>query len=354
MALTSLDERDLLLPLYDGAREDPPWEVFLRRLKARTGATHVNLMVRPAHLAHLPPMRRAVTEAQAYPSPDYAVLDELGIVPLERLRPNRVYALEEMLELENTALSRKQREALKDAEIAHARMIRVVTGGGHEAWLVLFHVRKPFSAGDSALLSSLAPHLASTVTAYAELAVQQLRLAMAEDALALLGIGQAAFDREGKVIAADALATALLELGAANRLQLPGAKAQELAGACATLAGKAASARETVCLPDRATPDMLLRPGDNGAVVYGALRQPQRPGTRNAARIVARLLGVSEREAALADAIGHGESIVDAGAALQLTPETARNYTKRIYAKTGASGQADLVRMLLSGLAPLA
>jgi len=354
MALTSLDERDLLLPLYDGVREDPVWETFLRRLKARTAASHVSLMVRPAHLAHRPPLRRAVTDAMAFPSPDYAVLEELGVVPLERLRPNRVYALEEMLELENTALSRRQREALKEADIAHARMIRVTTGDGHEAWLVLFHVRKPFTAGDSALLSSLAPHLASAVTAHAAMAVQRLRLAMAEDALALLGVGQAALDRDGRVIAADPQAEIMLELAPGNRVALAGGKAQELGLACAALAGQPAGARETLRLPDRTAPDLLLRPGVTEDMVIGAVRAPQRKASRHAARIIARLLGLSEREAALADAIAHGASIVEAGGALQLTPETARNYTKRIYAKTGASGQADLVRLLLSGLAPLA
>ena len=63
---------------------------------------------------------------------------------------------------------------------------------------------------------------------------------------------------------------------------------------------------------------------------------------------------MSIREAALAEAISHGRSIIEAGAELQLTKETARNYSKRIYAKTGASGQADLVRLLLTGLAPFA
>jgi DNA-binding CsgD family transcriptional regulator len=35
-----------------------------------------------------------------------------------------------------------------------------------------------------------------------------------------------------------------------------------------------------------------------------------------------------------------GETIVEAGRRLRLTSETARNYSKRIYAKTGAAGQA--------------
>ncbi len=45
---------------------------------------------------------------------------------------------------------------------------------------------------------------------------------------------------------------------------------------------------------------------------------------------------------------------MEAGLALGLTVETTRNYSKRIYGKTGATGQADLVRLILSGLAPLA
>lgn len=47
-------------------------------------------------------------------------------------------------------------------------------------------------------------------------------------------------------------------------------------------------------------------------------------------------------------------SIVEAGARLRLTPETGRNYSKRIYAKIGAKGQADLVRRVLTGLSPFA
>jgi DNA-binding NarL/FixJ family response regulator len=49
-----------------------------------------------------------------------------------------------------------------------------------------------------------------------------------------------------------------------------------------------------------------------------------------------------------------GLELVPAGLDLGLTPETTRNYSKRIYAKTGTRGQADLVRLVLTGLAPFA
>jgi len=47
-------------------------------------------------------------------------------------------------------------------------------------------------------------------------------------------------------------------------------------------------------------------------------------------------------------------SIVEAAEAHALTVETARYYSKKIYAKTGARGQVDLVRNILTGVLALA
>ena len=51
-------------------------------------------------------------------------------------------------------------------------------------------------------------------------------------------------------------------------------------------------------------------------------------------------------EARLALALSRGMSIAEAAVELGLTLESARTYSKRIYAKTGARGQADLVRFI--------
>ena len=66
------------------------------------------------------------------------------------------------------------------------------------------------------------------------------------------------------------------------------------------------------------------------------------------------LFGLSPSEARLAWAIAQGMSISEAAADLGLTVETARNYSKKIYAKTGARGQAELVRNILTGVLALA
>lgn len=290
--------------------------------------------------------------------PDFDKLSSLGLIPYAALRPNRVYALEEMLDFDDPDTPSRQRAALKEARIAHARFIRIASRSENNAWLILLSERKPFDADDSALLSSIAPHLAVALDTLGELGAQQLRATIAEQALEMLGIGQMALDREGRVILTDSLAAKLLGTRGGARLNLPAETTQTLAEGCAAMMKAPSSARRVIDLDKTDLRHMLLRPLPSpmgtAIVAIGTVRQPQKQKRGAPPRVVAQLLGLSEREAALAEAMSRGESILEAGAQLQLTPETARNYTKRAYAKTGATGQADLVRQVLTGLAPLA
>jgi DNA-binding CsgD family transcriptional regulator len=59
-------------------------------------------------------------------------------------------------------------------------------------------------------------------------------------------------------------------------------------------------------------------------------------------------------EARLAWAISQGLSIADPAQSLGLTIETARKHSKKIYAKTGTRGQAELVRLILTSVLALA
>jgi DNA-binding CsgD family transcriptional regulator len=361
MAIAATDERDLLVPLIEGIHERPVWGTFLKRLLARTRATRIALVIRFGPATGLGPLMRAASSSPALPEPNFERFSELGLIPFGAQRRDRVYALEEMLSVDNPEMRGAQRRLLAEAQVADARFIRVMARGEHDLWLILLQERIEFGAGDSALLSSLAPHLAAATHTLAEFHALRLRLAMAEEGLALLGVGQAGLDRDGKVIAGDATFAAALDAHAGERPALPLRGAQALADACAELADGSPPARRVIVAADAEGSDLLLRPaspvGDglpSTVVATAALRGAHRDEASGRARVIARLYGLSDREAALAEAISCGVSIVEAGAALHLSQETARNYTKRIYAKTGVSGQVDLVRLLLSGLAPLA
>jgi len=364
MALGTIDERDLLLPLFTGIDEDPLWETFLRRVLARTRAQRIHLFIRPGGMAGMPPIQRTI-RAQGYAPREVTfnleTFSEVGLLPFASLRPHRVYSLEETTLPESPEAIRRQRAVLDSTSVAHARFIRITARGDHNAWLVLLHDRLDFGASDSALLSSLAPHVALALTMLMEMRGLRLRATIAEEALALIGVGQAIFDADGRVVLSDPIAAEELDIQSTGRPQIRASAAQALNAACRELSKAQPAARRTVQFDDRLGKSILLRraPIDVGAALsgnysVGLVRQPMRKDTGSAASVAATTLGLSIREAALAEAISRGLSIVEAGAQLQLTQETARNYSKRIYAKTGTSGQADLVRLLLTGLSPFA
>lgn len=64
--------------------------------------------------------------------------------------------------------------------------------------------------------------------------------------------------------------------------------------------------------------------------------------------VVARLFGLTDSEARLASALARGDSLGEAAEAMGVTVSTARTYLKQVFAKTGASRQADLIRMILT------
>ena len=370
MASTSADQRELFLPLIEGIQEEPPFGLFMRNLVARAGARRAFMLVELANAA--PDQDVAVIHvmsprAALEPHLDFRRLHELRLHPFGRLRPERVYALDEMLDYDNPEQLVVQRAALDEMGIRYARWLRVSAGGAADAWLVLVRLREDFSAAAVATLSAIAPHLASALRTLVALNAQRLQAAMAQSALARLGVGQIALDASGRVMAADPQAELLLTFapepgnGAGRRLALLPEAVRAVEQACIALADGSVNAVQVVRIDARRGIELLLRRADlilpetaARPQIIGVLRRDLREEPSAGATVLQAVHGLSPREAALAQALSCGEPLVEAGQALGLTVETTRNYSKRIYGKTGAAGQADLVRMVLTGLTPLA
>lgn len=370
MAVLSADHRELFLPLIEGIHESPPWGLFLRNLVARMHARRAFLIITLADaLPDQPPcVIHVAAPRAAHEAPlDFRRLEALRLHPYGALRPGRIYALDEMLDYDDRAQLAVQRAALAEMGIRYGRFLRVSAGGAADAWLVLVREREDFSGSAVAVLDAVAAHIAAALRTLAALIEQRLLTALATAALGRLGVGQLAFDREGRVMAADALARATLPLVAdpggrpGRRLQLRPDAARRLESACSLLATDDQTlpvvigvdeARETHLLLRRS--DLVLPEPSARPAVIGVVRQGLREAARAAIRTLAQRHGLSANEAALAHALSLGEALAEAGARLHLTEATARNYSKRIYAKTGTRGQADLVRVVLTGLAPLA
>ena len=357
MAFLSTDQRELYLPLMEGLLEDPPWQRFLANLLQRTGARRAALALAPPGSAEPGLTVRAdAARAASDPPLDLVRLAALGLFPGIAMRTARVYTLGEMLDFDRPAHLGAQRAALGAMRINHARAVHVAAASGGDAWLLLTREREDLGAADSALLAALAPHLTAALTVRAALGRAELRAGIAESALVLLGIGEVAFTASGQVLAADPEAERQLAFradpGPLRRLQLLPETARALEAACQALTEASSENRRLIPLGTR---HLLLRPAPSGsgAAVIGVIRSESSALPANAAPILAAIHGLSPREAALAIGLAQGETILEAGGRLGLTPETARNYSKRLYAKTGTSGQAQLVARVLGSLAPL-
>lgn len=361
MAFLSTDQRELYLPLMEGLLEDPPWQRFLGNLLQRTGARRAALaLAQPGSPEPTLTVRADAARAALDPPLDLARLAALGLFPGTAMRTGRVYTLGEMLDFDAPARLGAQRSALGAMRINHARAVRVGSAGTGEAWLLLTREREDLGAADSALLAALAPHLAAGLAVRAALGKAGMRAAMAESTLALLGTGEIALTASAAVLAADPVAERQLAFtadpGPLRRLQLLPETARTLEAACSVLAGAAPDERRLIPLGERNPRHLLLRPAPQGlgpAAVIGLVRSTAHGTRPHAARVLAAVHGLSPREAALAIGLAQGETILEAGRRLGLTPETARNYSKRLYAKTGTSGQAQLVALVLGGLAAL-
>jgi len=370
MAALSADHRELFLPLIEGIHESPPFGVFMRNLVARMVARRAFMIITLANAApeQAPSVIHVAAPRAAQEDPiDFRRLDALRLHPYGALRPGRIYALDEMLDYDNRAQLAVQRAALADMGIRYGRWLRVSAGGAADAWLVLVREREDFSGSAVAVLDAVAAHLAAALRTLAALIDQRLQTALATAALGRLGVGQLAFDGEGRVMAADRVAEAAVTLvpepggRPGRRLQLRPDAARRFESASAALARDPQALAQVLRIDEARGIDLLLRRSDlmlsepsARPAVIGVLRDASREPARSAIRTLAARHGLSANEAALAHALSLGESLADAGARLHLTEATARNYSKRIYAKTGARGQADLVRIVLTGLSPFA
>ena len=102
---------------------------------------------------------------------------------------------------------------------------------------------------------------------------------------------------------------------------------------------------------------MLVVPGTGQAAAIGLVDIPQSGDAAERASgrasVLMELFGLAPAEARLAAALADGATIADAAAALGLTVETARNYSKRVFAKSRTHGQPDLIRAIMGSLARL-
>jgi len=332
MALTSNDETDLLLPLFGGLEEKPAFATFLARLRRRTGAELVDLVI----------------ENEREESAGTALLPTDPVLR-SALRPFRTYTQAEL--------------GTEANGYADARIVMFPLPDGSRGWLILARTR-PCSAADSALLSNLVPYVRSVVATGKQILREHAASTLDAEGLERSGCGWALLDADLRLLAIEdrtrhrlagltgsppVFGERLRGIDKRSERQLAEASRSEGTARTAILLHEP---RIEAVLEGIASGSELTRAYPTAALIaWCRFEIPDKPQRIDA---FAGLRDLPRREAELAIAMADGLSIAEAGEQMGLTLETARNYSKQLYAKLGVRGQGQLVRLVQQSGAMLA
>jgi DNA-binding CsgD family transcriptional regulator len=359
-----LDDSGLLASLHEGMFQQPLWHDFLDRLRGRLQAAHVSM-------AFDPPNETTLVELHNSGGKPLNLNDIIGIrradnlTPDQAMREGRVYALAELIAPDDAASQSWRNEVLLPLGIEDLRAVRVAEASGVNVWLVCAGRR--FSPSAATLLTALAPHLRIAMRNFVALEREKLRSSLASEAFGRLNFGWLTLDARCRILDMTTHVeqlfqrNGLLRRGRYDRLTPASPDLdRELTALVKDFAQDADARPRAINLSRDPWTDMLVAPfrgqstAAGGAPVAIVYLSGDRSSQADRCEQLVELFGLLPSEARLAWEIAQGIPIAEAAANLNLTVETARNYSKKIYAKMGARGQAELVRIILSSVLAIA
>lgn len=356
-----IDDDGLLQSLHEGMFETPLWHGFLDRLLGRTGGRLTALTFRSVDGEGDVRLHAAAPSGSAV-SPAVTLGTAPDPLPYQSMRPGRAYALEELLDPLDAAHRAFQETVLQPHGLSHMRSIRVSEPGGIDLWLSVAGGRTIGSA-TGALLTALAPHLRIALRTHATLERERFRASVTTQAIERLKMGWLTLDAQCRILEATPNVEQLfqwgmlLRRGRYDRL-IPSAPAidRQLTALVKSYGATGEGRSQAFRLSQDPWVDMLVTPAHEQALA--GHRRPvaiiyvsgDRRSQEARCEQLVELFGLLPSEARLAWMLAQATSIAQAAEALGLTIETARNYSKKIYAKTGARGQAELVRIVLTSV----
>lgn len=367
MTISLQDNYAILASLHEGLFEVPYWSSFLEKLRAHTGADYASLVLRRADAGYkdvnISSSGDQVCRQDPFSGSDIARKLNLSYGSIETNTP---YRLEEIVDV-NDNRNLEYMNYLKGRAINHATVVRVTDPNECNSWLTIGRSREDFESWVRGFMAGIAPHLSIAVRTLAALEHERMRADIASYAVHRLDFGWLTFDAGGRVIDIDPEAENLFHnqpklRGCTRHRKLPLDQPEQQRAFAEALAGYADKKHLRPCavhLSNEPWLDMLLVPIRYRPVAGGrtpvAVGYVHGVGTASVDRreLLMQLFGLTNSEARLALAMCQGKSIGEAAEELNLTVETARNYTKRIYAKTDTRGNADLVRTILGSIISL-
>lgn len=230
------------------------------------------------------------------------------------------------------------------------------------------HGARPFGDVERRTLRAVTPHLMQAIRIQERLEAGQAGRHAVTGALERLPLAVIFLDRRCRVVEMNQTARKIVEAGDGLRIERGVLVAyctraevqlqQMIFGAAAVDSGRLLQHGGALSLPRpegrRPLSAMVaptgvtgIFPASRSARVVVLIEEPDRPTTAPFAAFTEQY-GLSPAEAGLASRLVSGMSLRQAAEALGIRDNTARSHLKRVFAKTGAKRQSDLVRRVLT------
>lgn len=377
----------LLRSIYRGALEQPPWRTALPALREAIDAQVVSLVLRPPSVGDRGIILNCVRPDPGTDTAGSSLADPndweltayreqfFALDPFINLPLDQIITLDDLLTDAELTASDYYQHYLQP--IGLFRILGVDTG---EPDGLLARVRfsrrreeAPFSARDRDMLALITPHLRQSIEIYARLNLMASERDLYAGAIDQLSVATIILDEKGGMLNANAMAAALLKEAdgvslRGGRLHVGGRHTdQQLQAALGSVIKAqqtgATSVVKALRVPrpgGRSALGLVVRPvpasewteGQAGPCAAIFISDPDRRDSASQ-QTLGELFSLTPAEANVAILLARGLSLAEVSRAQNISPHTARAQLKSIFAKTGVSRQAELVRMITTSVASL-
>ncbi len=381
------DFSHLIKLIYQGTLETQPWQSALPVLREAMDAQVVSLVLRPPTADDHGVILNSVRPDKARKRADSTLADPndwevsayreqfFSLDPFINLPLDNVIALEDILPDKELVTSDYYLHYLKPIGLFRILGVDTAEPGGMLARLRFSRRASEarFKTKDRQLLTLLTPHLRQAIEIYAKLNRMTSERDVYAGAVNQLSVATMILDEQGRLLTTNAVGRALLDQGEglslrAGRLHIEGRDIdKELQQALATIIRAQLHGETSVVralrVPrsaGRADLGLVIRPvptsqwsegqSSPSAAVFVSDPDLQESTSR---QILGELFKLTPAEANLATLLARGLSLAQVSGAQNISQHTARAQLKSIFAKTGVSRQAELVRLVLKSVASL-
>ena len=385
--LSESDFSDLIGLLYQGALEPQPWQSALPALREALDAQVVSLVLRPPSADDEGVILNCVRQDESVDNSHVTLADPndwevsayreqfFSLDPFVSLPLDKVIALEDILPDKDLVTSDYYLHYLKPINLFRILGVDTSEPGGMLARLRFSRrASEPrFKATERQLLTLLTPHLSRAIEIYAKLNRMTSERDLYAGAVNQLSVASIILDEQGRMLTTNAVGRALLDQGEGlslrdGHLHIEGRNInKELQEALTSIIREQLHGETSVVralrVPrpgGRSDLGLVVRPvpasqWSEGQVSPSAAVFISDPDLQESTSqpILGALFELTPAEANLATLLARGLNLAQVSVAQNISQHTARAQLKSIFAKTGVSRQAELVRLVLKSVASL-